>query len=68
MEYLLRKFGFQPNNIRVLRDDAAGGRGASTLPTRQNIMANIQWLLDGARSGDSLFFHFSGAYRIPAAY
>jgi Caspase domain len=58
MEYLLRKnFGFQ--EIRVLRDDKQGDR--TVRPTRQNIFAHIRWLVEGARPGDSLFFHFSGA-------
>jgi hypothetical protein len=55
VEYLLKtKFGYK--DIRLLRDDGKG----SVLPTRQNIMAHIKWLVGDARSGDSLFFHFSG--------
>jgi hypothetical protein len=30
------------------------------LPTRQNILASMQWLVQGAQPGDSLFFHYSG--------
>jgi hypothetical protein len=32
----------------------------SKWPTKQNILANIQWLCQGAKCGDVLWFHFSG--------
>lgn len=30
------------------------------IPTKRNLVAAMQWLVADARSGDSLFFHFSG--------
>jgi len=30
------------------------------MPTRDNIISGCKWLVDGAKSGDSLFFHYSG--------
>lgn len=30
------------------------------MPTRANIMEACKWLVEGAKSGDSLFFHYSG--------
>lgn len=35
-------------------------------PTKEQIMKSLAWLVDGAKSGDSLFFHFSGhGVRVP---
>eukprot|EP00210_Caulerpa_lentillifera_P007010 g6704.t1 len=54
--FLCSKFGFSYNNIRLLVDDGTG----FARPTRQNILNAMRWLVSGAQSGDSLFFHFSG--------
>merc|ERR1719410_290892 len=53
---LTQTFGWDPNTIRTLTDD---GRGHSA-PTRANIQESLRWLAEGARPGDTLFFHFSG--------
>jgi len=51
-ELLIHRFGFAPGDILVLTDERA---------TRQAIEDAIQsHLLDPARSGDRLLFHFSG--------
>mmetsp|Transcript_33440 Transcript_33440/g.86914 ORF Transcript_33440/g.86914 Transcript_33440/m.86914 type:complete len:234 (-) Transcript_33440:886-1587(-) len=52
MQYLQQN-GF--NNIKVLHDG-----GGAELPTRANIMAGARWLVQDAKIGDALFFHFSG--------
>jgi len=54
-ELLTRQYGFNPQQIRVMLD----GRGAE-YPSRANIMAGARWLVEDARPGDCLFFHFSG--------
>ena len=41
--------------MRLLMDD-----GVSEAPTRKNILNAVDWLVEGAQSGDSLFFHYSG--------
>eukprot|EP00961_Rhodomonas_salina_P010130 136231-Rhodomonas_salina.1 len=47
--------------MKVLMDD-----GRSERPTLANILAGFRWLVRGAREGDSLFFHYSGAgHRVP---
>ena len=52
MHFSLRSlFGFQTHEIRVLTDSRA---------TKANIMHRLKWLVDGAKSGDFLVFHFSG--------
>jgi hypothetical protein len=37
-----------------LTDDA---RNPRQIPTRENMIAAMNWLVDGARPNDSLFFH-----------
>ena len=32
----------------------------SRVPTRQNLLRALRWLVDGTVAGDSLVFHFSG--------
>jgi len=52
MHHLLTtKFGFDPENIRTVIDDRA---------TKQGILDRLKWLLDGAKAGDELLFHYSG--------
>ena len=34
--------------------------GKCESPSRENILAAFQWLVDGAKAGDSLFMHYSG--------
>ena len=44
-------FGFEHRNIRVLTDRRA---------TKREMLNRLEWLVDGARSGDVLVFHFAG--------
>lgn len=57
VEILSQKFGFKTSEIRQLRDDSDD---PSKMPTRRNIVTALQWLTDGASSGDHLFVHYSG--------
>jgi len=50
-EMLISMFGFDPENIRVIIDDRATGKG---------IFERLQWLLMGSGKGDELVFHYSG--------
>jgi len=43
------------DDIRQMTDD-----GEHEEPTRANILAGFDWLVEGAMAGDSLFFHYSG--------
>jgi len=56
MQQFLTGQGFPPSNTVVLTDDQSG----QGMPTRANILRQIDWLVSGASTGDSLFFHFSG--------
>lgn len=55
--YIVQHHGFQPANIKTLTDEAGSG---NELPTRTNILNSMKWLAEGAKAGDSLFFHYSG--------
>ncbi|MEM3794112.1 MAG: caspase family protein [Candidatus Bathyarchaeia archaeon] len=50
-DVLLKHFGFTVPEIRVIVDERA---------TKKNIMDRLRWLVDGAKPGDKLLFHFSG--------
>jgi hypothetical protein len=50
----VERFGYDPSDIVVLTDDTQDPRA---LPTRENIIRAMQWLVDDAQRDDSLFFH-----------
>jgi hypothetical protein len=52
MRSILKTYlGFQNREIRVLTDSRA---------TKASILYRLNWLIDGAKAGDYLVFHFSG--------
>lgn len=54
----LERNGFDdPSNVLVLTDDQ---RDPMLLPTKENILNGVRWLVTDAQPGDSLFFSFSG--------
>ncbi|KAG7096706.1 hypothetical protein E1B28_004120 [Marasmius oreades] len=56
-DFLRKHHGFPTDQIMVLRDDSSNPRKQ---PTRRNMLAAMQWLVEGAQKNDSLFFHYSG--------
>lgn len=57
-EYIVKQgFSDASHSMRVLRDD---GQPGNILPTKNNIVAALKWLVEGAEAGDSLFLHYSG--------
>jgi len=56
-KFLIERFGYKPSDIVMLLDDSKDPMGK---PTRDNIIRGMQWLVAGARTNDSLFFHYSG--------
>ncbi|KAF8340614.1 peptidase C14, caspase domain-containing protein [Cantharellus anzutake] len=56
-QFLCRKYGYKPDDIVMLTDDAAN---PAQQPTRANMLRAMQWLVGDAHPNDSLFFHFSG--------
>ncbi|KAL6628660.1 caspase domain-containing protein [Neocallimastix sp. 'constans'] len=57
MEFLIRNYDFKRNNCKILTDDS---KDETLIPTRENILNVMKWLVKDAKSGDSLFFHYSG--------
>lgn len=55
----MQKFAFPTDaaHMRILTDDQTTG---PTAPLKANIIAGMKWLVEGAKDGDSLFFHYSG--------
>ncbi|KAF8757694.1 Peptidase C14 [Rhizoctonia solani] len=51
------QFGFRKENIVKLTDDTTE---THSLPTKENIISAMRWLVEDAKPDDSLFFHFSG--------
>lgn len=49
--------GFTKEQSLILTDDQ---EDPSKRPTRENIINGMKWLVEGAASGDSLFFEYSG--------
>ncbi|KAF5367495.1 hypothetical protein D9758_003743 [Tetrapyrgos nigripes] len=56
-QFLSSQYGYKLEDIVMLTDDQQDWR---KMPTRQNIIDAMQWLVRGAAPNDSLFFHYSG--------
>ncbi|KAF9138320.1 Ca(2+)-dependent cysteine protease, partial [Mortierella sp. GBA39] len=57
MKGFLQDRGFTDDKIRILTDDQVG---TQWMPTRENILHNLQWLIRDAKKNDSYFLHYSG--------
>jgi hypothetical protein len=55
--FLCAQYGYKQEDMVMLTDDAKDSRKQ---PTKANIIQAMHWLVNGARSNDSLFFHYSG--------
>ncbi|WVW83495.1 hypothetical protein I302_105516 [Kwoniella bestiolae CBS 10118] len=56
-KFICERFGYRPADIVMLTDDTNDPR---TLPTRENILKGMRWLVEGAQRDDALFLHYSG--------
>jgi hypothetical protein len=56
-KFVVQNFGFPTDSqhMRTLVDN-----DSNNMPTRANVIQAFQWLVKGAKSGDSLFLHYSG--------
>ncbi|KAI5900357.1 uncharacterized protein SCHCODRAFT_02607692 [Schizophyllum commune H4-8] len=57
-KYLIEHEGFNEADIRLMTDRTATPDDQK--PTKENILAAMKWLAEGAKKNDTLFFHFSG--------
>ncbi|XP_012449540.1 metacaspase-9 [Gossypium raimondii] len=55
-DMILSRFGFDSENVELLTDEPE----SKYKPTRANIMAALKKMVDAAKEGDVLLFHFSG--------
>ncbi|PBK64449.1 hypothetical protein ARMSODRAFT_961961 [Armillaria solidipes] len=55
--FLCTRFGYREEDIVMLTDDSQHHR---QIPTRENILYAMRWLVKDAQPDDSLFFHYSG--------
>eukprot|EP00052_Salpingoeca_macrocollata_P018565 m.152544 g.152544 ORF g.152544 m.152544 type:complete len:366 (-) comp20731_c1_seq2:31-1128(-) len=56
-QFVTQRFAIPGERTLTLTDDL---QDPKFRPTRENIMAACRWLVEGAKSGDSLFLHYSG--------
>ncbi|EPY51165.1 metacaspase Pca1 [Schizosaccharomyces cryophilus OY26] len=56
-ELLKERYGYKPEDMVIMTDTAQHPRA---IPTRQNMIDAMRWLVSGAQPNDSLFFHYSG--------
>ncbi|KAL9714109.1 hypothetical protein Ac2012v2_002418 [Leucoagaricus gongylophorus] len=56
-KWLMKYHGFKNEDVVLLTDDTTERRH---LPTRQNLINAMRWLVRSAKCNDSLFFHYSG--------
>ncbi|WOO76542.1 Metacaspase-1 [Vanrija pseudolonga] len=55
--FLQSKYGYRDEDMVILTDDT---RNPRQMPTKQNMIQAMHWLVQGAQPNDSLFFHYSG--------
>ncbi|KAI8060738.1 caspase domain-containing protein [Gongronella butleri] len=55
--FLMTLYNFRQEDMVILTDDQTDPR---FIPTRQNMISAMQWLVHDARPNDSFFFQFSG--------
>ncbi|XP_071724428.1 metacaspase-1-like [Rutidosis leptorrhynchoides] len=56
-DLLINTFQFRPENILVLSEEESE---ANLIPTKNNIIEALKWLVKDNKDGDSLVFYFSG--------
>ncbi|EIE87713.1 hypothetical protein RO3G_12424 [Rhizopus delemar RA 99-880] len=55
--FLITMYNFRVDDMVILTDDQ---QNPQSIPTKQNMIRAMQWLVHDARPNDSFFFHFSG--------
>ena len=56
LAHLMEDYGFELDNMIILSDKA---KDDTPLPTKENIIKGILWLVGGARTNDCLFFYYA---------
>ncbi len=55
VHFLNRRFGYSYDDMMILTDDQ---NQRNKIPTKENIIRAMQWLVKDARPNDSLVFHY----------
>lgn len=56
-KFITERYGYKEGDVVVLTDDQTV---AARVPTKDNIIRAMKWLVKDAQPNDSLFFHWSG--------
>ncbi|KAJ2354663.1 Ca(2+)-dependent cysteine protease [Coemansia sp. RSA 2618] len=56
--FIIEHFGFKEADMVILTDNQRGN--PRRMPTHDNILKAMKWLVSDARMNDSFFFHYSG--------
>ncbi|KAG9296184.1 hypothetical protein G9A89_014776 [Geosiphon pyriformis] len=56
-KFIITYYNFREQDMVILTDDQ---RDRKMIPTRENILAGMRWLVAGAQPNDSFFLHYSG--------
>ncbi|KAJ2610027.1 Ca(2+)-dependent cysteine protease [Coemansia sp. RSA 1804] len=57
-KFIMEHFGFKEDDMVILTDDQRDNK--RRMPTHENIIKAMKWLVSDARMNDSFFFHYSG--------
>ncbi|KAJ1907744.1 Ca(2+)-dependent cysteine protease [Coemansia sp. IMI 209127] len=57
-KFIMEHFGFREDDMVILTDDQRDNK--RRMPTHDNIIKAMKWLVSDARMNDSFFFHYSG--------
>ncbi|KAJ2434305.1 Ca(2+)-dependent cysteine protease, partial [Coemansia sp. RSA 2424] len=57
-KFIIEHFGFKESDMVILTDDQRDN--PRRMPTHDNILKAMKWLVTDARMNDSFFFHYSG--------
>ncbi|KXN72140.1 peptidase C14 [Conidiobolus coronatus NRRL 28638] len=55
--FLIKAYGFKQDDMVILTDDQ---QDSKFIPTRQNMIKAMHWLVSDVKANDSCFFHYSG--------
>ncbi|PVV04972.1 hypothetical protein BB560_000509 [Smittium megazygosporum] len=56
-KFIIERFNFREEDMILLTDDQ---QNPNRIPTRDNLLKAMKWLVHDARPNDSFFFHYSG--------
>ncbi|EEB05137.2 metacaspase Pca1 [Schizosaccharomyces japonicus yFS275] len=56
-QLLIQRYGYKEDDMVIMTEE---GNHPRSIPTRQNMIDAMHWLVSGAQPNDALFFHYSG--------